>query len=52
MWRALPQFHDGSEGETRLKATFGNNFSRPATLKRKCDPQNLFGVNHNISPAM
>ncbi|UVK57347.1 BBE domain-containing protein (plasmid) [Mesorhizobium sp. AR02] len=40
------------EGEARLKATFGDNFSRLATQKRKYDPQNLFRVNHNIPPAM
>jgi hypothetical protein len=49
---ADPNFMMDDEGETRLQATFGDNFSRLAALKRKCDPQNLFRVNHNIPPAM
>lgn len=49
---AYPNFMMDDEGESRLKATFGDNFPRLTTLKRKYDPQNLFRVNHNISPAM
>lgn len=48
---AYPNFMMDDEGEARLKATFGDN-PRLAALKRKYDPQNLFRVNHNISPAM
>jgi FAD/FMN-containing dehydrogenase len=39
------------EGEARLKATFGDNYPRLATLKKKYDPANLFRVNQNIRPA-
>ena len=38
------------EGE-RLKATFGDNFQRLQSIKKKYDPGNLFHVNHNIAPA-
>jgi FAD/FMN-containing dehydrogenase len=39
------------EGETRLRAAYGNNYERLATLKNKYDPSNLFRVNQNIQPA-
>jgi hypothetical protein len=39
------------EAEDRLTATFGSNYGRLATLKKKYDPANLFRVNHNIRPA-
>ena len=48
---AYPNFMMDDEGEARLKATFGDNFARLATLKHKYDPRNLFQVNHNIPPA-
>ncbi|MFB9980793.1 BBE domain-containing protein [Mesorhizobium kowhaii] len=35
---AYPNFMMDDEGEARLKATFGDNFPRLATLKRKHDP--------------
>ncbi|MER9870674.1 BBE domain-containing protein [Mesorhizobium sp. M0136] len=39
------------EGEGRLKAAYGYNYERLASLKKKYDPNNLFRVNHNIRPA-
>jgi FAD/FMN-containing dehydrogenase len=35
------------EGDARVKATYGDNYNRLATLKRKYDPANLFRVNQN-----
>lgn len=39
------------EGELRLRATYGENYSRLVALKNKFDPANLFRVNQNIGPA-
>jgi FAD/FMN-containing dehydrogenase len=47
---AYPNFMMDDEGEARLKATYGDNYERLATLKKKYDPGNLFRVNHNIRP--
>ena len=48
---AYPNFMMDDEGEARLKATYGANYGRLTTLKKKYDPGNLFRVNHNIRPA-
>ena len=40
------------EGEDRIKATYGDNYERLATIKAKYDPNNLFRVNQNIKPRM
>lgn len=34
--------------EERVKAAYGENWDRLAKLKRKWDPNNVFGMNHNI----
>jgi len=48
---AYPNFMMADEGEARLKASFGSNYTRLAAIKKKYDPDNLFRVNHNIKPA-
>ena len=48
---AYPNFMMDDEGEERIKATFGDNYTRLAALKKKYDPANLFRVNQNIRPA-
>ena len=39
------------EGEDRVRATYGANYGRLATIKKIYDPTNLFRVNQNIMPA-
>jgi hypothetical protein len=39
------------EGEERVKAAYGANYSRLATAKKKYDPANLLLVDENIRPA-
>lgn len=48
---AYPNFMMADEGEARVKASFGSNYARLASVKQKFDPANLFHVNHNIVPA-
>jgi hypothetical protein len=48
---AYPNFMMDDEGEARLKATYGDNYARLASVKKKYDPSNLFRVNQNIKPA-
>ena len=48
---AYPNFMMDDEGDARLKATYGDNYARLATVKKKYDPANLFRVNQNIKPA-
>jgi FAD binding domain/Berberine and berberine like len=45
---AYPNFMMDDEGEARLKATYGENYARLQTVKKKYDPANLFRVNQNI----
>ncbi|WP_292165035.1 FAD-binding oxidoreductase [Mesorhizobium sp.] len=47
---AYPNFMMDDEGDARLKATYGENYKRLATLKKEYDPTNLFRVNQNIRP--
>ncbi len=42
---------DTDDGDTRVRAAYGQNYERLAAIKRKYDPDNLFMVNHNIVPA-
>jgi hypothetical protein len=49
---AYPNFMMDDEGEARLKATYGDNYARLATAKKKYDPANLFRINQNIRPAL
>jgi FAD/FMN-containing dehydrogenase len=39
------------EGEERIRASYGSNYSRLAELKREWDPENLFSMNQNIDPS-
>jgi hypothetical protein len=39
---AYPNFMMDDEGDTRLKATYGDNYARLAAVKNKFDPANLF----------
>ena len=39
------------EGEDRIKATYGENYDRLASIKKKYDPNNFFRVNQNIKPS-
>jgi FAD/FMN-containing dehydrogenase len=39
------------EGQERVRASFRDNYTRLAEIKRKYDPTNLFRVNQNIHPA-
>ena len=48
---AYSNFMMDDEGEARVKATYGDNYSRLAELKKKYDPANLFRINQNIRPA-
>ncbi len=41
----------GDEGEERVRAAYGANYERLASLKAKYDPTNLFRMNQNVTPA-
>lgn len=57
-WNALrPYTAEGAyvnfmmeEGQDRVEATYGRNYSRLRSIKKKYDPKNLFRVNQNIKP--
>jgi FAD/FMN-containing dehydrogenase len=57
-WLALHPFSAGAgylnmmmdEGDDNVKASYRDNYTRLAQVKRKYDPDNLFRVNHNIKP--
>ena len=39
------------EGQDRVRASYGEHYDRLAKIKAKYDPNNLFRVNQNITPA-
>jgi FAD/FMN-containing dehydrogenase len=45
---AYANFMMDDEGEERVKAAYGDNYERLATLKKKYDPSNLFRVNRTF----
>ncbi|SNC75963.1 FAD/FMN-containing dehydrogenase [Hymenobacter gelipurpurascens] len=57
-WEALHPYSAGGayvnfmmdEGNERVRATYGLNYSRLAHIKAQYDPNNLFRVNQNIMP--
>ena len=57
-WSALHPHSSGGgyvnflmeEGEDRVRATYGGNYDRLVSLKRKYDPTNLFRLNQNVKP--
>ncbi len=57
-WEAMHPYSAGGayvnfmmdEGETRVKATYRENYERLREIKNKYDPDNLFRVNQNIKP--
>ncbi|HYQ58792.1 MAG TPA: FAD-binding oxidoreductase [Draconibacterium sp.] len=40
-----------NEGQQRIKESYGANYDRLVQIKQKYDPENLFKVNQNITPA-
>jgi FAD/FMN-containing dehydrogenase len=44
----FPGFYE--EGESLIRATYGENYQRLVELKNKYDPANLFNQNQNIKP--
>ena len=57
-WEAVHRFNPGGayvnfmmddEAEARVQASYGENYTRLAEVKKKYDPANLFRVNQNIN---
>ena len=57
-WSALRPFSTGGvyannlgdEGEDRVRAAFGENYSRLVEVKQRYDPDNFFRLNQNVRP--
>ncbi|WEJ57205.1 FAD-binding oxidoreductase [Devosia sp. FJ2-5-3] len=59
-WDNVHQFNSGGgyinfmmddEGDARVRASYGDNYTRLAAAKAQFDPSNLFHVNQNIRPS-
>ena len=58
-WEAVHPYSAGGayvnfmmdEGQSRVEATYGDNYERLTTIKAEYDPENVFRVNQNIPPA-
>jgi FAD/FMN-containing dehydrogenase len=58
-WKAAEPLTDGfyvnelahDDPARRVQATYGANYKRLVTLKKRYDPTNLFRMNANIKPA-
>ncbi len=57
-WEAVHPYNLGGayvnfmmeEGDERIRATYGDNYDRLASIKKTYDPTNFFRVNQNIKP--
>jgi FAD/FMN-containing dehydrogenase len=47
---AYSNFMMSDEGDERVRASYGQNYDRLASVKAKYDPGNFFNVNQNIRP--
>jgi Berberine and berberine like len=47
---AYVNFMMDTEGEDRVKASYGTNYAKLVKIKKKYDPTNFFRVNQNIKP--
>ena len=47
---AYVNFMMDTEGDERVKASYGKNYARLAKIKKRYDPTNFFRVNQNIRP--
>jgi FAD/FMN-containing dehydrogenase len=58
-WKTLQPYSGGRlyanymsvEGDSAVRAVYGSNYSRLASIKKKYDPGNLFRLNPNIRPS-
>ena len=48
---AYVNFMMDDEADSRVQASYGENYKRLSEIKKKYDPKNLFRVNQNIKPA-